>query len=349
MRIAVNALYLLPGGVGGTEIYLRSLVAALEELGADLTVITNRETGPLGRKPAVAPVRAKNRIARISFEQFFLPSLIRDADVVLNPGFTAPLLSRVPQVTVFHDLQHKRHPEYFRWFDLPAWRLLLWAAARRSARLIAVSAATRDDLLRYYPFLSPRRIDVVPHGADERFFAMRAQRAPADFLLCPSTTHPHKNHPALLRVFAGLRREQPALRLVLTGVRGFAQAEIEEQVRALGMGGAVEARGWVSREELYELFRTARALVYPSRFEGFGMPVAEALAAGLPVACSAIEPLETLAAGAAHLFPPDDEEAMAAAIRAALAATPPPAPAHLRWRRTAELTLASLHAAWRGA
>lgn len=345
MRIAVNALYLLPGGVGGTEIYLRSLVAALEELGADLRVITNLETGPLGRNPVVAQVRAENRIARICFEQFRLSSLLSGADVLLNPGFTAPITARIPQVTVFHDLQHKRHPEYFRWFDLPAWRFLLWASARRSARLIAVSQATRDDLLRYYPFLRAGRIDVVPHGVDQRFFDLRARRAPADFLLCPSTTHPHKNHAALLRVFAGLRREYPSLRLVLTGVRGFAQNEVEAALRELNLGGAVDVRGWAPREEIYELFRTARALVYPSRFEGFGMPVAEALAAGLPVACSGIEPLRSIAAGGAHLFPPEDEDEMAAAIRAALSAAPPPAPVHLTWHAAAERTLASLASA----
>jgi glycosyltransferase involved in cell wall biosynthesis len=342
MRIAVNALYLLPGGVGGTEIYLRSLLAAMEETGADVHVISNRETGPLGRNAVVAPVSATNRVARICFEQFRLPAWLRGADVVLNPGFTAPLFTRLPQVTVFHDLQHKRHPENFRWFDLPAWRALLWASARRSTRLLAVSGATRDDLLRYYPFLRTEDVDVVPHGVDQAFFDLRERRAPGAFLLCPSTTHPHKNHPLLLRAFARLRRECPELRLVLTGVRGFAQQEVEEHVRAHALQEAVDLRGWLPREELYELFRTARALVYPSRFEGFGMPVAEALAAGVPVACSDIEPLRSIAAGAAHLFAPDDEEALLRALRAAMAAPPPPAPTHLTWRSAAEGTLRSL-------
>lgn len=345
MRIAVNALYLLPGRVGGTEIYLRALVAALETAGADLLLITNRETGPLGRNSLVAPVHATNRPARIAFEQLRLPALLRNADVLLNPGFTAPIYCRVPQVTVFHDLQHKRHPEYFRWFDLPAWRFLLWTSARRSARLIAVSEATRTDLLRYYPFLDPARIDVVPHGVDAAFLDIRTRREPADFVLCPSTTHPHKNHPRLLRAFARLRGEQPGLRLVLTGVQGFAQCEVEAMVLGLGLVGHVEIRGWAPREEFLELFRTARAVVYPSRFEGFGLPVAEALAAGVPVACSDIEPLRTIAAGQAHLFHPDDENGLLTALRQALTAHPPEAPAHLTWSRTAELTLQSLAAA----
>lgn len=347
MRIAVNALFMLPGEVGGTEIYLRSLVAAMEEAGADLRVITNLETGPLGRHPVVARVHARNRPARIVFEQVSLPGLLGDADVLLNPGFTAPLLTRTPQVTVFHDLQHRRHPEYFRWFDLPAWRALLWAAARRSRRLIADSPATRDDLLHFYPFLLADQVDVAPLGVDQAFFDLRSRRQPANFLLCPSTTHPHKNHPLLLRTFARLLAEQPGLKLVLTGVRGFAQAEVERQVEELGLTGAVELPGWLPREELHELFRTACALVYPSRFEGFGIPVAEALAAGLPVACSDIEPLRTVAAGAAHLFSPDDSDAMLCAMRTALSAPPPAAPALLTWDATARRTLESLERAVR--
>ena len=94
--------------------------------------------------------RASIRPARILWEQLVLPVVAagRHLDVLFNPGFTCPLVCPCPNVTVFHDLQHKRHPEYFRWFDLPAWQFLLWGAAHRSGKLIAVSAATRDDLRR---------------------------------------------------------------------------------------------------------------------------------------------------------------------------------------------------------
>ena len=149
MRIGVNALYLIPGGVGGTEIYLRSLLAALARIDSsnEYVVFTNRETGAdlvsgENFRCLVQPVEGSNRPARILYEQVELP-LRAKVDVLLNPGFTAPIFPPCPQVTVFHDLQHKRHPEFFRWFDLPAWRFLLWAAVRRSRRLIAVSEATR--------------------------------------------------------------------------------------------------------------------------------------------------------------------------------------------------------------
>jgi len=351
MRIGVNALYLIPGGVGGTETYLRCLVSAMEEAagGHEIVVFANRETGRLGRRCIVEPVQAQVRPWRILHEQAVLPArLIRHKiDVLLNPGFTAPLAAGAPQVTVFHDLQHKRHPEYFRWFDLPFWRLLLWASAKRSARLIAVSEATRQDLIRYYG----RDAAVVPHGVEDAFFALAARREPADFLFYPSTTHPHKNHERLLRVFARLRGEQPGLRLILSGVRGFAEERVQRAIREHGLEEAVESRGWIPRGELLELYRRARGFVYPSLFEGFGMPVLEALAAGVPSACSSIEPLRSLCGGHALLFDPEDEDSMLRALRRLVAGeAPQTGPEHARqftWRRAAELTLAVLEDAYR--
>src|SRR5216683_2207097 len=113
LRIGVNALYLIPGGVGGTEIYLRNLLNALAAIDAvnQYVVFTNRETGA-----DLVPKQANFRPGRILWEQFVLPFAIakQRIDVLFNPGFTAPIVCGAPMVTVFHDLQHKRHPEYFR-------------------------------------------------------------------------------------------------------------------------------------------------------------------------------------------------------------------------------------------
>src|SRR6202451_4619052 len=135
IRIGVNALYLIPGGVGGTEIYLRNLLRGLAEIDAanQYVVFTSREAGAdlIPDRPnfvqAPQPVNAAFRPARILWEQLRLPFAIRKhrIQVLLNPGFTGPLLCACPMVTVFHDLQHKRHPEYFRWFDLPFWKFFL--------------------------------------------------------------------------------------------------------------------------------------------------------------------------------------------------------------------------------
>ena len=362
MRIGVNALYLIPGAVGGTEIYLRGLLGALAEIDArnQYFIFTNRETSDLA--PAAAnfraqpqPVRAVSRPTRILWEQIALPvaALRLKLDVMLNPGFTAPLLCGCTQVTVFHDLQHKRHPEYFRWFDLPFWNFLLFWSAHISRTLIAVSSATAEDLAEIYR-LPASKIRVVPEGVDPVCFDLAARRKPERFLLAVSTLHPHKNLDGLLRAFAVFRQKYPDFRLIVCGLHGFFTDPLRELRGKLGLGEAVEFPGWIPREDLYELFTRAWAFVYPSLFEGFGLPVLESLAAGVPTACSNIEPISSIAADAALQFDPRDADAMVHALeriavdetlRTRLALEGPRRAAQFSWRTTAEATLAALAAA----
>jgi glycosyltransferase involved in cell wall biosynthesis len=264
-------------------------------------------------------------------------------DVLLNPGFTAPVLAPCRSVTVFHDLQHKRHPEFFRWFDVPFWRLFLWASAHRAQKLIAVSEATRADLHRFYE-LPKSRVTVVPHGVDSSLFDLhRAQLDP--FVLCVSTLHPHKNLERLIRAYAQKPRHH---RLVIAGVRGFHTQAIEQLIDQLGIGTQVQLTGWIGREELYGLYDRAIAFIYPSTFEGFGMPVLEAMAAGVPVACSDIPPLREVAGDTALFFDPLDEDLIAEALdrivsdqltRARLIRTGRDRAREFSWQRSAEKTL----------
>jgi glycosyltransferase involved in cell wall biosynthesis len=325
MRIGVNALYLIPGGVGGTEIYLRHLLAALADADRcnQYFVFTNRETAPdlAPQAPTftVVPqnVRAANRPARILWEQTILPLTAARLrlDLLWNPGFTSPLLCPCPQVTTFHDLQHKRHPEYFRWWDLPFWRFFLYWSAQVSRRVVAVSHATAADLRRYYR-LPDSKIRVVPSGVDAAFFDVARRRRPERFLLAVSTLHPHKNLDGLLRAFADFRRDHPDFRLVVCGMHGFFTGPVHDLRAQLGLADAVDFPGWIPREQVYDLFARAWAFFYPSKFEGFGLPVLEGLAAAVPTACSHIEPLATLAGDAALQFDPADPAAIAAAMRA---------------------------------
>ncbi len=361
MRIGVNALYLIPGGVGGTEIYLRSLLAAFAAIDSanQYFIFTNRETGadlvPDSPNFHHVPqaVSAAVRPARILWEQTALPLAAAHArlDVLFNPGFTAPLVCRCPQVTVFHDLQHKRHPEYFRWFDLPFWRALLYGAARRARRIVAVSDATAADLARYYGAAIASKVAVIPHGVDPEFARIAPRRAPEKFLLAVSTLHPHKNLDGLLRAFAAFRRTHPDYRLIVCGLRGFFTGPLEQLRVKLGLQDLVEFPGWIPRDRVYDLFARCRAFVYPSRFEGFGMPVLEALAAAIPTACSNIEPLASIAAGAAVTFDPGDAAAMAHALEAItdddalrerLIAAGPTQAAKFTWEAAARKTLATL-------
>ncbi len=360
LRIGINALYLIPGAVGGSEIYLRSLLPALAAIDPvnQYFVFTNRETAP-DLVPAATnfthrpqQVRAASRPARIVWEQALLPPEISKLalDVVLNAGFTAPIISPARQVTVFYDLQHKRHPEYFRWFDLPAWRALLWAAAKRARIVIAISQATAADLKHYY-HLPDSKIRAVNLGVDPRFAAIRPQRAPEKFLLTASTLHPHKNLDGLLRAFAKFREQRPDFRLTVCGMHGFYTPQLMALRTSLGLENAVDFPGWIPREDVYDLYRRAWACVFPSRFEGFGLPLLEALSAGVPTACSNIEPMSSLAADGALQFDPADLEAMTEAmlavagndaVRARLMESGPRQAAKFTWEATARGTLDAL-------
>ncbi len=326
MRIGVNALYLLPGRVGGTEIYLRNLLCALAEVDSvnQYFVFRNGETdaqltpGAANFHDRPQPIRAASRPARILYEQVVLPWLASRLrlDVLFNPGFTAPLLCLCPMVTVFHDLQYQRHPEFFRWFDLPFWRLLLPASARRSHRVVVLSEAVRSDVREFYN-LPPSRIEVIPHGIEPEFaFIAGRRRLPitSKLILSVSTLHPHKNLDTLLAAFKEFQMRHPEWKLCLVGLRGFDAANIEARRRDLGLDDSVTITGWISRQALYDLFESAAAFVYPSRFEGFGIPVLEALACGIPTACSQLPSLVEIAGDAARFFDPNRIEDMIAAL-----------------------------------
>jgi glycosyltransferase involved in cell wall biosynthesis len=354
LRIGVNALYLIPGGVGGTEIYLRNLLNAAAAVDPVNTwiVFTNLETGAdlVPAAPnflhAPQPVRASFRPARILWEQLMLPVAAgrRHLDVLLNPGFTCPLVCPCPNATVFHDLQHKRHPEYFRWFDLPAWQFLLWSAAHRSRALIAVSAATRDDLHRYYGADAA----VIHSGVEPELFALAERREPGRFLLCLSTLHPHKNLDRLVRAYAALDRDD--FRLVIAGLRGFHAKQLEELIASLDLGDRVRITGWISRDEVHELLRTAWAAIQPSTFEGFGLPVLEAMAAGVPLACSDIAPFREITGGHVAMFDPAIEPAIGEAMLRLIEDPADTAAARehahqFTWERTARETINVLESA----
>jgi len=329
-------------------VYLRSLLAALARVDArnEYVVFTNRETGADLTPPAPnfvhvpQNVPARNRPARIMFEQTALVRAVSRAGcaVLVNPGFTCPLSGGCPNVTIFHDLQHKRHPEYFRWFDLPAWKFLLWAAARRSRALIAVSEATRDDLRRFYGVDAA----VVRHGVDAELFELAKRREPGPFLLCLSTLHPHKNLERLIRAYAATGRRDYGL--VIAGMRGFHTGQVEAAIVACGVQEQVRITGWLPRAEIMELLRTAAGCIQPSTFEGFGLPVLEAMAAGVPLACSDIPPFREITGGCVPVFDPRDDAAVMAALAGLMEAPPDMTAARERahgftWEKAARETL----------
>jgi glycosyltransferase involved in cell wall biosynthesis len=187
-----------------------------------------------------------------------------------------------------------------------AFRAVAWnRSARRAERVIAISAFVRDRAVARLG-IDAARVRVVPLGIDhDELRPGGAGREP--FLLYPARPWPHKNHERLFEAFARLRRERPELRLVLTGGGSFG-----------ALPDGVEARGLVARGELVALMQRSAALVFPSLYEGFGLPPLEAMACGCPVACSNAASLPEVVGDAARLFDPRDPSAIADAVREVL-------------------------------
>jgi glycosyltransferase involved in cell wall biosynthesis len=258
-------------------------------------------------------------------------------------------------VTVFHDMQHKRHPEWATFLDLLGFTVFYGLSARRSKRLIAVSAATKEDMVRYYR-MPPQKIKVIPHGVDSSMFEVAKRRTYPDakLILCVSTLHPHKNLDRLIRAFADFHRDHSEYCLAIVGLNGSFSEDLRKLVLTLGLSDSVRLTGWIERERVYDLFSTASAFIYPSLFEGFGLPILEALAAGLPSACSDIKPLKQIVGDAALLFNPHKDSALVDALnklvdddltRSRLIAAGPARASRFPWHRTARATLRVLKSA----
>jgi glycosyltransferase involved in cell wall biosynthesis len=236
-------------------------------------------------------------------------------------------------------------------------RMLVPLAARRSQRVIVDAAATRDDLERLVK-ISPSQVDVVPLGFGRPGGAVAPTPEPAlrerldagarPIVLSASAKLPHKNLMRLLDALAELSPPRPLL--VLPGYPTPHEAELAAHARELGVSDDVRLLGWVSDEELEALYGAAAAFVFPSLYEGFGLPVLEAMARGVPVACSDRGSLAEVSGDAALHFDPESASSISAAIRTLLS-DPSVADVHRErgraraalytWRATAQGTLAS--------
>ncbi len=233
-------------------------------------------------------------------------------------------LTNVPSIYHPWDLQHRHLPQLFSRRDW-IYREVTYPAFCRQARLVAVASAwTKRDLMRHYQ-LRDEKVQVVPVGPvlaayptptpDDLEAARRKFSLPPAFAFYPAQTWPHKNHLALLESLALLRdRHGLHVPLVSSGHRNQFFARIEARARELGLQAQVQFPGFVSPLELACLYRLCRCVVFPSRFEGWGLPVAEAFGAGAPVACSNAASLPEVAGDAALLFAPDDPQQIAAAL-----------------------------------
>lgn len=313
MRIGVNTLFLIPTEVGGSETYLRNALQHLARGPADLefVVFTNNENDETLRQWLDGcgnveyerlAFNARNRYMRIIREQTELPRRAARAavDILWSAGYTAPFRCGCPQVVSIYDMQYRAFPADFGLVSRFVTHLLVRSASVRCERIIALSEFSKREIVKYTA-ASPGKICVVYGGVDSGFGVpgepgerrdrtRRLVGADTPYLLCVANSYPHKNLPLLLQAFGAVSSEIPH-RLVIVGRPGLGEPRVQAALAAMPDSVRVLRLPYVSEQDLIVLYQGAALFVFPSLYEGFGLPVLEAMMARVPVLttrCAAI-------------------------------------------------------------
>lgn len=305
MRIAISLLNFRPGRVGGTETYLRQLVSHLAKLARpseEIVVLADEQVaaefdnlavGVLEATPA-AVERMRFLEATTGYRARSVERLIESVapDVVLFPQQTIfPKRVDVPAVLVVHDLYHVHFPKNLSFLQRMYRNAAYTPAVRRADQVITVSDFTRRQVIEHYGIADTDRVHTVLHAAPE--FPTRsisAIRSTEPFVYYPAVTHPHKDHITLLRTVAELHaRGRFPYKLVLSGERTPHWRTLVGEIRRLGLENVVQHLGFIEYEEVLRLYQSAVAMVFPSQYEGFGLPVAEAASVQCKVITSDID------------------------------------------------------------
>jgi glycosyltransferase involved in cell wall biosynthesis len=342
-------------GVGGYT--ARLLQALCGEVGRGaferLVVLSNREVA-LATPPGVQIFSRRRFPVRSVWMQMVLPGILREVrpDVVHFTNYLAPVLTETPFVVSFHDMSLTLLPEAHTLKKRLLTASLVPAVARRARRILVPSESTRRDVARLLP-VDPDRIRLVPYAASPIYRRLpegspvpRGLRLP--YFLYVGTVEPRKNLARMLRAFARVSSALPDHQFVIVGQAGWKYAEVLKEARRPELAARVVLSGYVPESELPALYNHATALVYPSVYEGFGLPVVEAMACGTPVLTSDGSSLSEVAGGAALLVDPLREDALAEglvrlardpALRADLKSRGLVRAAVFSWERTARETI----------
>jgi glycosyltransferase involved in cell wall biosynthesis len=310
-------LTLVPGVVGGSETYARELVRALERVGEhEYRVFVPSIVDDLDgqRVRSYRASRSMHGRLRAMGEAALRPGPVRrelrldELDAIHFPlTVMLPRIERPPAVVSLLDVQHLFFPEFFSRAERLYRRFAYGRSLEQARTVIAISRHVKETLVDRMG-IEPDRVEVIHLGLDHELF--RPGDEPREqLLLYPANPWPHKNHERLFEALRRLRRERPALRLVLTGTG----------LERLTPPDGVEIRGRIPREQLAALYRRASALVFPSLYEGFGQPPLEAMASGCPVACSTAGALPEVCGSAARYFDPLSVDEMVEAVLTVLA------------------------------
>ena len=365
MRVGIDASYLLSPHKSGVETYALNLVRAL------LSVPVRPETflyaaGADTNAPDAAPLLESADRARTSsvsrlWLRLRMPALMKwdRVSVAHFPGGLLPRWLPAPAVVTFYDLAALRYPELYDPVELGYYDTLIPSAAQRSAAIIAISQSTKRDVVATFG-VPDSKVFVTPLGVDSKFKPVEdagrlvRERHGLDsgyVLACVGSSHPRKNLKAVIEAFDELGR--PDLRLVIVGsVQRDQQAF--EAIKSSGSRGRIALPGHVAEADLPAIYSAAGVFCFPSLYEGFGLPVLEAMACGTPVVCSDTSSLPEVVGDAALMVEPSDIDGLGTALRsvldddsrrAELSVAGLARAAGFTWARTARLTVEAYEAA----
>jgi glycosyltransferase involved in cell wall biosynthesis len=326
----------------GDETYMANLLRELAPL-ADrerLAAVTRRpDLIPAGIE--AVELQARSQVVRMAVG---LPRTLRHLRPMLaHFNYVVPPAFRGPAVVTVHDLSFERHPGLMSPRDLLLFRTFVPRSARRAERVFAVSERTKRDLVDRYR-IAEDKIVVTPNGVDPIFRPDGGAPERPPYALFVGGIQPRKDPVSAIEALGRLNGN---LSLVLVGAEKRGGQDVRRAIRRLGLDRRVELAGHLEREELAALYRGAACLVFPSRYEGFGLPVLEAMASGTPVVAAAAGAVPEVAGDAAVLVEPGDPAALAAGIERALSDRERLVAAGLvrarqfSWAETARLTLAA--------
>lgn len=265
-------------------------------------------------------------VARILWEQLRLPTALKQTGVDLHHAmaFAAPVAVPCPFVTTIYDLSFKHFPEAFRPFNRLYLDTFTKYSAKRAKAVITISESTRQDVLQFYD-IAPEKVHTVHCGVDEAYQplssaqidAFRARQSlPSQFVFFLGTLEPRKNILGLIEAYAAWRtREKEVPKLFIGGGKGWYYNQVFQLVDTLGINDNVIFLGYLPSDDLPLWYNAATMLVYPSQFEGFGLPVLEAMACGTPVITSNVSSLPEVAGDAAWLVDPSNSAALSEAMQ----------------------------------
>lgn len=373
VRIGLNLLYIIPSHNGGTQTYAESLIKALAALDKDdeFTVFVSEEGRSLelpdqpNFHQVVCPVQAARRAARYAYEQIVFPRLLGryGLDVLHSLGYVCPLRAPCWSVVTIHDLNYLTP-----WHGMTRGkRLFLGWFVRQSAHhadaVLTVSHFSEVEIQRHLHVPEskitvipegPREPSSLPSGCWEDIAARHGIAAP--YLLAFGSLSGNKNITRLIRAFAGILIHVPHTLLLVGHMTP--EAELQAEIATLGIGDRIKITGYVPDAHVMPLLEHADLFVFPSLYEGFGLPILEAQTAGVAVACSTAASLPEVAGDGAALFDPASTEQMGQVLldcltnpkrRAALIERGRANVARFSWERAATATLTCYEQIMRGA